>query len=81
MSTFYLSLVCFAGWLTSAVGQLSAFPVGRTPVHRGLASAHADALEIPCDPTRVLESVELRAACSEAVISLAGMTMLEAAPR
>jgi hypothetical protein len=46
-----------------------------------LANAHADALEIPCDPTRVLESVELRAACSEAVISLAGMTMLEAAPR
>ena len=33
-------------------------------------------LAIDCDPSRVLESVELRATCSEAVIGLAGMTAL-----
>ena len=59
-------------------GQLGPFPVGWTPIHRGLASAHADALEIACDAARVLESVELRATCSEAVIGIAGMTALVA---
>jgi hypothetical protein len=60
------------------LGQLGAFPADWTPIHRGLAGAHADALEIACDPARALESVELRATCSEAVIGLAGMTALTA---
>ena len=60
------------------MGQLGPWPTGWTPIHRGLASAHADALEIACDASRVLESVELRATCSEAVIGLAGMTALAA---
>ena len=42
----------------------------------GFTSAHANALAIDCDPSRVLVSVELRATCSEAVIGLAGMTAL-----
>jgi len=37
---------------------------------------NAAALAIDCDPSRFLESVELRATCSEAVIGLAGMTAL-----
>jgi len=37
---------------------------------------HADSLQIACDPSRVLESVELRATCTEGVIGLAGMTAL-----
>jgi hypothetical protein len=41
-----------------------------------MASPNANALAIDCDPSRVLESVELRATCSEAVIGLAGMTAL-----
>jgi hypothetical protein len=36
---------------------------------------HADALEIACDPQRVLESVALRATCSEGILGLAGMTI------
>jgi hypothetical protein len=59
-------------------GRLGAFPAGWTPIHRGMAGAHADALEIACDPRCVLESVELRATCSEAVIGLAGLTALAA---
>ena len=59
-------------------GQLAAFPAGWTPIHTGMAKAHADALAIECDPTRVLASVELRATCSEAVVGLAGLTALEA---
>ncbi|MCX7048569.1 MAG: hypothetical protein NTX50_24170, partial [Candidatus Sumerlaeota bacterium] len=59
-------------------GRLGAFPGGWTPIHRGMATAHADALEIACDPARVLESVELRATCSEGVLGLAGMTAIEA---
>jgi hypothetical protein len=45
-------------------------------IQKGLLSANANALAIDCDPSRVLESVELRATCSEAVIGLAGMTAL-----
>lgn len=58
------------------LGQLGAFPPGWTPIHRETAVAHADALEIACDPTRELESVELRATCSEGVLGVAGMTAL-----
>ena len=46
------------------------------PKTTGFTSAHANALAIDCDPSRVLESVELRATCSEAVIGLAGLTAL-----
>jgi len=38
--------------------------------------SHADALELRCDPTRVLDGVELRATCSEGVLGLLGMTVL-----
>jgi len=41
-----------------------------------IPDAHADSLMIPCDPSRVLKSVELRATCSEAVIGLAGLSLL-----
>lgn len=51
---------------------------GGTFVHQGLSQAHADALGIACDPTRVLERVELRATCGEAVLGIAGMTAIEA---
>lgn len=37
---------------------------------------HADALAIPADPSRMLESVEVRATCSEGIIGLAGMSVL-----
>jgi hypothetical protein len=57
-------------------GQLGPWPPNWTAIHRGMASPNANALAIDCDPSRVLESVELRATCSEAVIGLAGMTAL-----
>jgi len=60
------------------LGQLGPWPGGWTPIDRGLAIAHADALEIGCDPASVLESVELRATCSEGVLGLAGLTALSA---
>jgi hypothetical protein len=47
-------------------------------IHAGLSRAHADALEISCDPARVLASVELRATCSEGVLGLVGLTALAA---
>jgi hypothetical protein len=53
--------------------------VRRTQPFLGPVYAHADALEIGCDPGKVLVRVELRATCSEAVIGLAGMTALRAA--
>ena len=60
------------------MGQLGPWPTGWTPIHRGLSGAHADALEVACDAARVLESVELRATCSEGALGLAGMTALAA---
>lgn len=48
-------------------------------IHGGMLFAHADALEIPCDGSALLESIELRATCSEGLIGLVGMTMLTAA--
>jgi hypothetical protein len=45
-------------------------------VHAGMASPHADALEIGCDPSAVLETIELRATCSEGVLGLVGLTAL-----
>ena len=58
------------------MGQLGPWPTGWTPIHRGLSGAHADALEVACDAARVLESVELRATCSEGALGLAGLTAL-----
>ena len=43
-----------------------------------IANAHADALQIGCDPGKILDKVELRATCSEGVLGLAGMTALKA---
>jgi len=37
---------------------------------------HADALEIGCDGTVALESIEVRATCSEGVLGLVGLTAL-----
>ncbi len=47
-------------------------------IYTGNLLAHADALPIVCDPGKVLESVEIRATCSEGVIGLAGMTVQKA---
>jgi len=41
-----------------------------------MLSPHADALEIPCDPSTPLESIEMRATCSEGVLGLVGLTAL-----
>ena len=60
------------------MGQVGPFSTPFSFVPASWAFAHADALEIACDPSRVLISVELRATCSEAVIGLAGMTGLAA---
>jgi hypothetical protein len=53
-------------------------PPGYGFVHQGMMFAHADALEIASDPDAVLQSLELRATCSEGAIGLLGMTALEA---
>jgi len=45
-------------------------------VHAGMMFAHADVLEIPCDSAVELESIELRATCSEGVLGLVGLTVL-----
>ena len=45
-------------------------------VHPGMLTPHADALEIACDASCALESIELRATCSEGVLGLVGMTVL-----
>jgi hypothetical protein len=58
------------------LGQLGPWPTGWTPIHRGLSQAHADALAIDCDTTRVLQSVQLRATCSEGALGLVGITAL-----
>ncbi len=60
------------------MGQLSSVASGWTPIAGEFSSAHADALEIVCDTNRELESIELRATCSEGVLGLAGMTALAA---
>jgi hypothetical protein len=41
-----------------------------------LAVAQANALEVACDPSRSLNSVTLRATCSEGILGLAGLTAL-----
>lgn len=53
-------------------------PMGRLGpagfIHSGMLFAHADALEIACEPGKVLQTLELRATCSEGVLGLVGMT-------
>jgi hypothetical protein len=41
--------------------------------------AHADVLEVPCQPARSLASLEIRATCSEGALGVLGLTA-EAAP-
>ena len=41
-----------------------------------MMSPHADVLEIACDPAVPLESIEVRATCSEGVLGLVGLTAL-----
>ncbi len=55
-----------------------ATPHGWSFVPGGMMNPHADALEIPCDASRVLAAVEIRATCTEGVIGVVGMTALEA---
>ena len=64
--------------LPVALGRLVPASADWTPIHQGMSLAHADALEIPCDGSRVLESVELRATCSEGILGVAGMTAVTA---
>jgi hypothetical protein len=64
--------------LPVALGRLGPQPGGWTPIYGSLSFAHADALEIPCDAASELESVELRATCSEGMLGLAGMTAVTA---
>jgi len=60
--------------LPVALGRLNAQSTGWTPIHQGMSLAHADALEIPCEGSSVLESIEFRATCSEGILGVAGMT-------
>ena len=60
------------------LGRVGPCPAGWTPVCQGMSNAHANALEIPCDPSSVLESVEFRATCSEGILGVAGMTAITA---
>jgi len=61
-----------------ALGQVGPFSTPFSFIPASWAFAHADALQIACDAIRELQSIELRATCSEAVIGLAGMTALAA---
>jgi len=46
--------------------------------NRDVLVAHGDALLIDADPERVLYEIEVRAVCTESVIALAGLTVVEA---
>lgn len=59
-------------------GEIAGNVVGHMFAEGVQGGAHADALEIICDPTRKLESVELRATSSETLIGLAALTALPA---
>lgn len=53
-------------------------PMGRLGparfIHSGMLFAHADALEVACDPAKTLQTLEFRATCSEGVLGLVGVT-------
>ena len=53
-------------------GKIRPATLGFTPLD--LVRSHATALEVPCDPAQMLESVEFRAVCSEGVLGIAGLT-------
>lgn len=59
------------------LGRLS-WASGWSFVHQGLSEAHADSLNIACDPNSTLNAIELRATCSEGVLGVLGMTVQEA---
>jgi hypothetical protein len=61
-------------------GQFVDFPYkGYCPATIGeagkLMQCHATSLEIPADPSRVLESVEIRATCSQGILGVVGLTL------
>ncbi|MBM3861989.1 MAG: hypothetical protein FJ395_20385 [Verrucomicrobia bacterium] len=60
------------------LGKLGRSPPPWSQSPPGLEGAHADVLEVVCDPGKTLESVEIRATCSEGVLGVAGLTVLEA---
>ena len=62
-----------------SLGRLGPFPGGWSPIPQGTTTAHADVLAIECDPSHILEALELRATCSEGILGVAGMTALAAA--
>jgi hypothetical protein len=41
-----------------------------------IPDANANSLMIPCDSSRILKAVEIRATCSETILGLAGLTLL-----
>jgi hypothetical protein len=62
--------------VTVPFGTLAPFGPSWTPIAEALAVAQANALEVACDPSRSLNSVTLRATCSEGILGLAGLTAL-----
>jgi hypothetical protein len=61
-------------------GQFVDFPgKGYSPATQNyamkLTACHATSLEIQADPTRVLESVEIRATCSQGILGVVGLTL------
>ena len=60
------------------LGKLGRPPAPWSQSPPGLEGAHADVLEIACDSGKTLESVEIRATCSEGVIGVAGLTAVTA---
>ena len=52
------------------------WPSGWIPCEKSQCEAQANALAVACDPSRTLESIEIRATVSEGVIGVAGMTLL-----
>lgn len=60
------------------LGRLGRLPPPHSAGPPGLDFAHADVLEVPCDSAKVLDSVELRATCSEGVLGVAAITAIQA---
>ena len=58
------------------MGELELVTEGWSFIPVEMARAHATALEIACDGSRELASIELRATCSEGVIGLMGVTAI-----
>jgi len=58
--------------------QRDADPWGYGFDNRDLFFMHADAIKIDADPQRALKSVEIKAVCTESIIAIAGLTVIEA---